>query len=157
MQILSKSNITEIISKQSNNSSLLRIIQEHKKELYLVITMVTSALIAGYFLSVIQLSNNSIGSIFNQLPVYKTGLGAINGYAYDASGLPSKGATIIAAEQGGLYKTINMVVSPDGKYVFPYLNPGQYIIIAVFSDGIYKVLDNIKVEPGSIQTIDFKY
>ena len=157
MQILSKDNKTKIASKLSDNRSLLRIIQEHKKELYLVITVMTSALIAGYLLSVIQLSNNSIGSIFNPLPVYKTGLGAINGYAYDASGLPNKGATIIAAEQGGLYKTINMVVSPDGKYVFPDLNPGQYIIIAVFSDGIYKVLDNIKVEPGSIQTFDFKY
>ncbi len=157
MQIFSKSNKSEITSKLSGNRSLLRIIQEHKKELYLVITMVTSALIAGYLLSIIQLSNNSIGSIFNPLSTYKTGLGAINGYAYDGSGLPNKGATIIAAEQGGLYKTINMVVSPDGKYVFPDLNPGQYIIIAVFSDGIYKVLDNIKVEPGSIQTIDFKY
>jgi hypothetical protein len=119
--------------------------------------MVTSALIVGYLLSAIQLSNNSIGSIFNPLPAYKNGLGAINGYAYDTLGLPNKGTTIIAVEQGGLYKTINMVVSPDGKYVFPDLNPGQYIIIAVFSDGIYKVLDNIKVEPGSIQAIDFKY
>jgi hypothetical protein len=119
--------------------------------------MVASALILGYLLGAIQLSNNSIESIFNQLPVYKTGLGTINGYAYDASGLPNKGTTIIAAEQGGLYKTINMVISPDGKYVFPDLNPGQYIIIAVFSDGIYKVLDNIIVEPGSIQTFDFKY
>ena len=157
MQIFSRGNKNEITSKLSDNRSLLRIIQEHKKELYLVITVMTSALIAGYLLSITQLSNNSIGLIFNPLSTYKTGLGAINGYAYDGSGLPNKGATIIAAEQGGLYKTINMVVSPDGKYVFPDLNPGQYIIIAVFSDGIYKVLDNIKVEPGSIQTIDFKY
>jgi hypothetical protein len=157
MQVLSKSNKTEITSKLSDNHSLLRIIQEHKNELYLVITMMASALIAGYLLSVVQLSNNSIGSIFNPLPVYKTGLGAINGYAYETSGLPNKGATIVAAEQGGLYKTINMVVSPDGKYVFPDLNPGQYIIIAIFSDGMYKVLNNVKVEPGSIQTFDFKY
>jgi hypothetical protein len=157
MQLFSKGNKPEIASKLSDNRLLLRIIQEHKKELYLVITVMTSALIVGYLLSIIQLSNNSIGSIFNPLSTYKTGPGVINGYAYDRSGLPNKGATIIAAEQGGLYKTINMVVSPDGKYVFPDLNPGQYIIIAVFSDGIYKVLDNIKVEPGSIQTIDFEY
>jgi hypothetical protein len=78
MQILSKSNKTEIISKQSNNSSLLRNIQEHKKELYLVIIVMTSALIVGYLLSAIKLSNSSIESIFNQLPVYKTGLGATN-------------------------------------------------------------------------------
>ena len=38
----------------------------------------TSALIVGYLLSAIKLSNSSIESIFNQLPVYKTGLGATN-------------------------------------------------------------------------------
>ena len=74
MQIFSKGNKNEIISKLSDNRSLLRIIQEHKKELYLVITVMTSALIAGYLLSIIQLSNNSIGLIFNPLSVYKTRL-----------------------------------------------------------------------------------
>ena len=34
MQLLSKSNKNEITSKLSDNRSLLRIIQEHKKELY---------------------------------------------------------------------------------------------------------------------------
>ena len=105
----------------------------------------------------ITIPNNGIGSIFDPLPVYKTGLGAINGYAYGPSGLPAVDATAIVAEQGGLSETKVGSVSPDGKYIFQDLNPGNYIIVADFHDEVSKKLDNVVVGPGTIQTQYFKY
>ena len=121
---------------------------------------IVSILIVGYYLggaTSITIPNNGIGSIFDSMPVYKTGLGAINGYAYGPSGLPAADATVIVAEQGGLSETKIGSVSPDGKYVFQDLNPGHYVIVADFHDGVYKALYNVVVGPGTIQTQYFKY
>ena len=139
--------------------SEVELLNKHRNIIYGTMAIV-SVLIAGYHLggiTSITIPNNSIGSIFDPLPVYKTGLGAINGYAYGPSGFPAVDATVIAAEQGGLSETKIGSVSPDGKYVFQDLNPGNYIIVADFHHGVYKILDNAVVGPGTIQTHYFKY
>ena len=80
--------------------------------------MISAILTLGYLLSSISSPNATMGSIFDPLPVYKNGLGAINGYAFTSSGLPSLGTLVIAAEQGGLSKTISEDLTQEGKYVF---------------------------------------
>ena len=98
-----------------------------------------------------------MGSIFDPLPVYDNGLGAVNGYAFTSSGIPALGTIVIAAGQDGLSKTISADLTQEGKYVFQDLNPGEYVIVADFPDGTYKVLNNIQVEPNSVQTFIFKH
>ena len=84
-------------------------------------------------------------------------MGAINGYVSGPLGLPAVGATIVAAQQGGQGATQNAVISIDGKYVFSNLPPGQYILMVAFPDGVNRVLNNVNVDTGSIQSINFKY
>ena len=98
-----------------------------------------------------------MGSIYDPLPVYKDALGAINGYALTSSGIPATGTIMMVAGQGGEYKTVSADLTQEGKYVFQDLNPGKYVIIADFPDGTYKVLNNIQVEPNSVQTLIFKH
>lgn len=117
--------------------------------------IIAAVLIAGALLSGGTIPNSNIG--FKTLPVYKSGLGAINGYISGPLGLPAVGATIIAAQQGGNGATESAVVSIDGKYVFSNLPPGQYILMVAFPDGVNKVLNNVIVDTGSIQSINFKY
>ena len=64
---------------------------------------------------------------------------------------------MVAAEQSGQLGTVSVGLEPDGKYVFQDLKPGKYIMIAYFPDGKYKVMNNIQVEPNSVQTLIFKY
>ena len=94
---------------------------------------------------------------FNLSPVYKSGQGAINGYVSGPLGLPAVGSTVVAAQQGGSGVTKNAFISLDGKYVFDNLPPGQYIIMVAFPDGVNKVLDNVNVDTGSVQSINIKY
>jgi hypothetical protein len=119
--------------------------------------MISTILIIGYLLNSISSPNATMGSIFDPLPVYKNGLGAVNGYAFTSTGLPSLGTIVIAAGQDGLSKTTSVELTQEGKYVFEDLNPGKYVIVANFPDGTYKVLNNIQVEPNSVQTFIFKY
>ena len=98
-----------------------------------------------------------MGSIFEPLPVYDNGLGAVNGYAFTSTGLPALGTIVIAAGQDGLSKTTSVELTQEGKYVIQDLNPGKYVIVADFPDGTYKVLNSIQVEPNSVQTLIFKY
>ena len=91
------------------------------------------------------------------MPTYKSGLGSINGYVAGPLGLPAVGSTVIAAEQGGAGVTKSSFVSVDGKYVFSDLSPGNYRITAAFPDGSNTSLDNVRVESGSVQTLNIKY
>ena len=119
--------------------------------------MISTILILGYVLGNFSMSNATMGSIFNSLSAYKSGLGAINGYAYTSSGLPALGTIVIAAGQDSLTKTTSADLTQEGKYVFQDLRPWEYVIVADFPDGTYKVLNNIQVEPNSVQTLIFKY
>ncbi len=67
------------------------------------------------------------------------------------------GSTVIAAEQGGTGVTETQFVSIDGKYVFSDLPPGNYIIMAAFPDGSSTSLDNVRIEAGSVQTLNIKH
>ena len=156
MQVITiKHNIYEI--PQAKQSYILNLFRIHKKTITIGVTMISTILTLGYLLSSISSPNATMGSIFDSLPVYNNGLGAINGYASTSSGLPALGTIMIAAEQGGLSKTISEDLTQEGKYVFQDLNPGKYVILADFPDGTYRVLNNIQVEPNSVQTLIFKY
>jgi hypothetical protein len=133
---------------------------KHKNKIIIACIIVGAILVAGYLFSGGTRPNSNIsgvGSIFDPLPAYQTGLGAINGYVSGPVGLPAVGATVVAAEQGGSYNTVTAFISVDGKYVLSNLEPGTYNLVVAFPDGTNKVLNNIHIEAGSVQTINTKY
>ena len=134
-------------------------IERHKFKIVVIIFVVVIAavIIIGFLLSGGTTPNSSIGSVFQPLPVYKSGQGAINGYVSGPLGLPAVGSTVIAAQQGGSGISANAFISVDGKYVFNNLPPGQYTIMVAFPNGVNKVLNNVTVDTGSIQSINIKY
>ena len=67
------------------------------------------------------------------MPVYKTGMGAINGQVMSPSGLPAIGATVVAIELGGSEKITMAIIPIDGKYVFENLKPGNYVLMVGIS------------------------
>jgi hypothetical protein len=129
----------------------------HREIVLLSITMISIILIGGCLLNQLLPTDASMGSIFNPLPVYKNGLGAVNGYVIASSDLSKFGTIMVAAEQSGQFQTVSVGLEPDGKYVFQDLKPGKYMIIAFFPDGEYRVMNNIQVESNSVQTLIFKY
>ncbi len=79
-----------------------RFVKKHQWGIILVVSVIGVILIVGYLFSGGTTPNNrGIGSIFEPMPTYKSGLGAINGYVAGPLGLPAVGSTVIAAEQGG--------------------------------------------------------
>jgi hypothetical protein len=156
MQVITtKYNINEITYTKylHHQPSLLR---THRKPIVICLATISIVLILGYILSNISMPIVSMGSIFDPIPVYKNGKGAINGYVISPSEISTLGTIIIAAEQGGLSKTTTVGLSSDGKYVFENLNPGKYVVIAYLSNGKYRVLENIQVGPDTVQTLIFK-
>jgi hypothetical protein len=133
--------------------------EKHKFKIVLGIFVgaIAAVLIIGFLLSGGTTPNSYSGSVFQPLPAYKSGQGAINGYVAGPLGLPAVGSTIIAAQQGGSGFTKNAFISIDGKFVFSNLPPGQYIIMVAFPNGVNKVLNNVAVDSGSIQTININY
>ena len=142
---------------QTKRLHILNLFRIHKKTITIGVTMISAILIIGYLLDNISSPNATMGSIFDPLPAYDNGLGAVNGYAFTSSGLPALGTIVIAAGQDSLTKTTSADITQEGKYVFQDLRPGEYVIVANFPDGTYKVLNNIQVEPNSVQTLIFKY
>ena len=138
-------------------SSVRNHIRIHRNTVTTVIAIIATFIVLGYLLGNISLPNESMGSIFDPLPVYKNGLGAINGYVIGSPQIPILGTIMVAADQSGQFKTISVGLEPDGKYIFQDLKPGKYMIIAYFPDGEYKVMNNIQVESNSVQTLIFKY
>ena len=148
-------NINEIPeTKQSNTLNFLTM---HKKTITTGVTMISTILILGYVLGNFSMPNATMGPILPPLPTYDNGLGAVNGYVFTSSGLPALGTIVIAAGQDSLTKTTSTDLNQEGKYVFQDLHPGKYVIVADFPDGTYKVLNNIQVEPNSVQTFVFKH
>lgn len=142
---------------RTKESGIQNLFRTHKKTITIGVTMISTILIIWYLLDSISSPNATMGSIFNPLPAYDNGLGAVNGYVFTSLGLPALGTIVIAAGQDGLSKTTSADLTQEGKYVFQNLNPGKYVIVADFPDGTYKVLNNIQVEPNSVQTLIFKY
>jgi hypothetical protein len=142
---------------QTTQSHILNLFRIHKKTITIGVTMISTILIIGYLLNNISSPNATMGSILGPLPAYDNGLGAVNGYAFTSTGLPAFGTIMIAAGQSGLTKTVSVDITEEGKYVFQDLNPGKYNIVAYFPDGEYRVLNNIQVEPNSVQTFVFKH
>lgn len=142
---------------QTKQSHILNPLRIHKKTITISVTMISTILIIGYLLDSLSSPNATMGSIFVPLPAYDNGLGAVNGYVFTSSGLPALGTIVIAAGQDGLSKTTSTDLTQEGKYVFQNLNPGKYVIIAYFPDGEYKVMNNLEVEPNSVQTLIFKH
>lgn len=144
-------------SKTTDNRSE-SFVKRHQWGIILVVAVVGVILIVGYLLSGGTTPNNrGIGSIFEPMPTFKSGLGAINGYVAGPLGLPAVGSTVIAVEQGGSAISKSSFVSIDGKYVFKDLPPGDYILMVAFPDGENKVLDNVQIGAGSVQTLNIKY
>ncbi len=140
------------------NKKSERFVRKHQWGIILVVAVVGVILIMGYLFSGGTTPNNrGIGSIFEPLPTYKSGLGAINGYVAGPLGLPAVGSTVIATEQGGTAISKSSFVSIDGKYVFSELPPGDYIIMVAFPNGENRVLDNVQVDAGTVQSINLKY
>ena len=134
------------------------LVKKHQWGITLGVAVVGVILIVGFLFSGGTTPNNrDIGSIFEPMPTYKSGLGSINGYVAGPLGLPAVGSTVIAAEQGGTGVTKSSFVSIDGKYVFSDLPPGNYIIMAAFPDGSSTSLDNVRIQSGSVQTLNIKY
>jgi hypothetical protein len=150
MALLTKS--TNIQQNQSKD-----ILKRHKTGIVAGVIILAGILIIGYLFSGGMIPKQGIGSIFEPMPVYKTGMGAINGHVMDPSGLPALGATVVAIEQGGSEKITMAIIPIDGKYVFENLKPGNYVLMVGFPNGENRVLNYLDVDPGSIHTIDFKY
>ena len=142
---------------QQEQSKILNLLKIHRKTITIGIAITSTILILGPLLGNISSPNATMGSIFDPLPGYNNGLGAVNGYAFTQSGLPAIGTIIIAAGQSGLAKTVSVDITSEGKYVFQDLNPGKYNLVAYFPDGEYRVLNNIEAVPNSVQTLIFKY
>ena len=142
---------------QTKQSHILNLLRIHRKTITISVTMISTILIIGYLLDSVSSPNATMGSIFDPLPAYDNGLGAVNGYVFTSSGLPALGTIVIAAGQDGLSKTTRTDLTQEGKYLFQNLNPGKYVIIAYFPDGEYKVMNNLEVEPNSVQTLIFKH
>jgi len=132
-------------------------IKVQKKIIGIVIATITIFITLAYILGSVPLPNVSMGSIFDPLPVYKNGFGAINGYVIGSPQNPILGTIIVAADQSGHFQTVSVGLEHDGKYVLQDLKPGKYMIIAFFPDGEYRVINNIPVESSSVQTLIFKY
>lgn len=155
MQVIAyKHNIYEI---QSQRRRILDLFIKHRKTITINVALVSAILITGCLGSSMVSPSASMGSIFDPPPVYKNGLGAVNGYVVGSPEFPILGTIMVASEQSGQFRTVSVGLEPDGKYVFQDLNPGNYIIISYFPDGKYKVINNIQVEPNSVQTLIFKY
>lgn len=132
-------------------------IKVHKKTTAILIAILSISIALLYILGSISLPDVSMGSIFDPLPVYKSGLGAVNGYVIGSPEVPILGTIIVAAEQSGQFQTVSAGIEPDGKYVFQELKPGKYMMVAFFPNGEYRVINNIPVEPNSVQSLYFKY
>ncbi|HEX5186998.1 MAG TPA: carboxypeptidase-like regulatory domain-containing protein [Nitrososphaeraceae archaeon] len=150
--IANKHNIYEMHPHKNTLKALIR----QRKMITISVAIISTILLTGYFGSNILSPNGSLGSIFDPLPVYKNGLGAINGYALNEFALPLIGTTMIAVEQGGFSKTTTLSVTGEGKFLFQDLDSGKYVIIAAFPDGTTSTLNNVNVEPNSVQTLIFK-
>ena len=70
-------------------------------------------------------------------------------------GLPTIGASVVAVNQETDY-TANSIISIDGKYYLD-IPPGKYNIIVAFPDGTSKVYEDISIERGTANKMDFKY
>lgn len=121
-----------------------------------MIALTSLLLVVGYITGGISLPNVSLGSIFDPLPVYKGGAGAINGYVIAPAHESTLGTIMVAAAQSDHFTTVSTGLGPDGKYVFEDLKPGKYIIIAFLPNGNYRVMDNILVQSNTVQTLTFK-
>lgn len=144
--------------KKNTTEHSQRFVRKHQWGIVLAVAVVGVILFVGYLFSGGTTPNNmGIGSIFEPMPTYKSGLGSINGYVAGPLGLPAVGSTVIAAEQGGTGVTKSSFVSVDGKYVFSDLPPGNYIIMAAFPDGSNTSLDNVRIQSGSVQTLNIKH
>jgi hypothetical protein len=130
---------------------------QNKITLGIIFGAIGAVLIGGFLLSGGTTPNGNIGSVFNPLPVYNSGLGAVNGHVSGPLGLPAVGATVVMSQQMGSYKTVTSFISVDGQFVLPNLEPGRYNFVVAFPDGTNRVLNNIVVGPGSVQTLDIKY
>ena len=153
--ITSKHKSYEVL--QQEQYQILNLFKIHRKTITIGVAITSTILVLGFLLGNISSPNATMGSIFNPLPWYNNGLGAVNAYALTSLGLPALGTVIIAAGQSGLAKTVSVDITSEGKYVFQNLNPGKYNIVAYFPDGEYRVLNNIEVVPNSVQTLVFKY
>ncbi|MDQ4073273.1 MAG: carboxypeptidase-like regulatory domain-containing protein [Thermoproteota archaeon] len=144
-------------SSKTTHGQSQNILKKHKNKIIMGAVAVGAILLIGFLFSGGTTPKGSLGSIFEPLPVYKTSQGAINGYVYGPLGLPAVGASVVAAQQGGSAKAATAFISIDGKYVLQDLPPGQYILYVSFPDGANKVLDNIRIQAGTVQTINVKY
>jgi carboxypeptidase family protein len=150
-----------LVSRQikTYENQCIETLRKYKKKIFVDVAIVAVIMTLGYLFGagIVILPKQGVGSIFVPIPIYQTGMGAINGHVTDISGLPAVGATIVAKEQGGSEKITMAIIPFDGKYTFQNLGPGKYIIVTAFPDGIQRVMNNINVDYGSIQTINFKY
>jgi len=148
-----------LLTKETNiqQNQYKNLLKRHKTGIVAGVTILAGILIIGYLFSGGMIPKQGIGSIFDPMPVYKTGMGAINGHVMSSSGLPALGATVVAIEQGGSEKITMAIIPVDGKYVFEDLKPGNYVLMVGFPNGENRILNYLDVDSGSIHTIDFKY
>ena len=144
------------INEKHLHEGFLQVHIKQRKMIAISVAIVAAILLTGYIGSNILSPAGSQGSIFDPLLVYKNGLGAINGYVLNELELPLIGTIMIAVEQGGLSKTTTLSVTDEGKFLFQDLDSGKYVIIAAFPDGTTSILNNVNVEPNSVQTLIFK-
>lgn len=148
----------KIYKRQSQTqSSFQENIKIHRKTIGIVIAVASILVAIGFLLGSISLSNESMGTIFDSLSVYKNDFGVIKGYVIGTSKISTIGTIMVAMEQRDDFTSVLAGVESDGKYVFEDLKPGKYIVIAYFPDGKYKVMNNIQVQSNSVQTLTFKY
>lgn len=149
-------NHKDYVFEYQRQSSILSNDNSHRRTIGIVIALSSLLLVIACVTGSISLPNISLGSIFDPLPVYKNGAGAINGYIVAAAGESTLGTIMVAAAQSDHFTTVSTALGPDGKYIFEDLKPGKYIIIAFLSDGNFRVMNNIQVHPNTVQTLTFK-
>ena len=107
-----------------SNTNTKDILKGYTTRIVAGVTILAGILIVGYLFSGGgMIHKQGIGYIFEPMPLYKTGMGAINGHVMSPSGLPALGATVVAIEQGGSEKITMAIIPSDGKYVFENLAP----------------------------------
>ena len=128
----------------------------YKPIIYIAIGILGAIALAGFIISGGWLPNVNKGTVSlspsSNIPLV---LGAIYGYVSGPAGLPSIGATIVAAEQQTGH-TVNSIISIDGNYYFE-VSAGKYNVMVAFLDGTHKTISNFEVQSGVAQTLDFTY
>jgi hypothetical protein len=124
---------------------------KYRIAIYTAIGIIGAIALAGFIIS----GGNLPNSQNNQAIPAGTEPGLLHGYVAGPQGLPAIGASVLAVKQGEAFAASEFV-SVNGQYEVS-VPPGNYIIVATYPDGTEKIVNDINVERGSNQELNFAY